>query len=32
LALEEAGYGSGVNWVSEFAIDILHKLGANIRK
>jgi hypothetical protein len=25
-ALEQAGWGSAYNWVSEFAIDILHKL------
>jgi hypothetical protein len=30
-ALEQAGYGSGVNWVSEFALDILHKLGVHKR-
>jgi len=28
-ALEQAGLGSGYNWVSEFAIDILHKLTGN---
>ena len=25
-ALSQAGYGSGINWVSEFAIDILRKI------
>jgi hypothetical protein len=32
VALEQVGYGSGINWVSEFAIDILHKLGAHVTK
>lgn len=27
-ALEQAGWGSAYNWVSEFAIDILHKITA----
>ena len=31
-ALQQAAYGSGINWVSEFAIDILHKLGAKVEK
>jgi hypothetical protein len=26
-ALEQAGWGSAYNWVSEFAIDILHKIN-----
>lgn len=26
-ALQQAGYGSAINWVSEFALDILHKAG-----
>ncbi|HZQ69022.1 MAG TPA: hypothetical protein VFA68_10940 [Terriglobales bacterium] len=30
VALQEAGYGSGINWVSEFAIDILHKFGIKV--
>jgi hypothetical protein len=30
-ALAQAGYGSGINWVSEFALDILHKLGVRRR-
>jgi len=28
-ALEQAGFGSAYNWVSEFAIDILHKVTHN---
>lgn len=32
VALQQAGYGSGINWVSEFALDILHKLGVHVRK
>lgn len=32
VALQQAGYGSGVNWVSEFAIDILRKFGAKVER
>lgn len=32
VALQQAGYGSGINWLSEFAIDILHKLGAKVER
>jgi hypothetical protein len=28
-AVEQAGWGSAYNWVSEFAIDILHKITAH---
>lgn len=30
-ALQQVGYGSGINWVSEFAIDILDKLKVRKR-
>ena len=32
VALQQVGYGSGVNWVSEFAIDILRKFGMKVAK
>ncbi len=28
VALQQVGYGSAINWVSEFALDILRKTGA----
>lgn len=29
VALQQMGYGSGINWVSEFALDILKKMGVH---